>query len=148
MDGYFPSELQPFYPDGVPLQASATPSFWAQITLLLPGTAQVFFQRCSGWSQQQGEAEVCGAVQVCLGRREARRAPAAAVTGTVSASRVKGFCASVNLPWIKASESTEEKQHMQEVKSCVTERRGKIFSKSSPGKAFNVRLNKYLLKRM
>uniref|UniRef100_A0A8C5ICX9 UBX domain-containing protein 11 n=1 Tax=Junco hyemalis TaxID=40217 RepID=A0A8C5ICX9_JUNHY len=26
MDGYFPSELQPHYPDGVPLQASATPA--------------------------------------------------------------------------------------------------------------------------
>uniref|UniRef100_A0A8D2MJT4 UBX domain protein 11 n=1 Tax=Zonotrichia albicollis TaxID=44394 RepID=A0A8D2MJT4_ZONAL len=26
MDGYFPSELQPRYPDGVPLQASASPA--------------------------------------------------------------------------------------------------------------------------
>uniref|UniRef100_A0A8C3ML32 UBX domain-containing protein 11 n=1 Tax=Geospiza parvula TaxID=87175 RepID=A0A8C3ML32_GEOPR len=34
MDGYFPSELQPRYPDGVPLQASATPSSWARWVLL------------------------------------------------------------------------------------------------------------------
>lgn len=98
MDGYFPSELQQRFPDGVPLQVSATPSFWAEIALLLLKTVQVFFSSICWMVPQQGEAEVCGAVQVCLGKREAQRAPAAAVTGNVSASRFKGFCASVNLP--------------------------------------------------
>uniref|UniRef100_A0A8U7N5M4 UBX domain-containing protein 11 n=1 Tax=Corvus moneduloides TaxID=1196302 RepID=A0A8U7N5M4_CORMO len=60
MDGYFPSELQPRYPDGVPLQVSAT-------------RTQVFFHQSAGWCPQQGEIEVCGAVQVCLGKREAGR---------------------------------------------------------------------------
>lgn len=95
MDGYFPSELQPRYPDGVPLQVSATRSFWGESALLLPKTAQVFFHPSAGWCPQQGEVEVC--VQVCLGKREAERAPAAAVTGSFSASRFKGFCGSVNL---------------------------------------------------
>lgn len=53
MDGYFPSELQPHYPDGVPLQASAAPSSWARWDLL-------------GGPHGRG-AELCGAVQVCLG---------------------------------------------------------------------------------
>lgn len=74
------------------------PAFGHKSLSCSPGQLRFSFSNVQG--------EVCGAVQVCVGTREAQRAPAAAVTGTVSASRVRGVCASVNLPWNGASEST------------------------------------------
>lgn len=91
MDGYFPSELQNRYPDGIPLQVSGAKTLFVSsleeiALLLIKKNCSGFFHQSAECSPQQikflNKAHMqLNSVHVCVGERVAGSTPARAVTG-------------------------------------------------------------------